>query len=63
MENVLTDPEMNEIVLRGISDKIEELLRNAEHEKISGNLKAWSGYLLSAANWAEKYRHAVIAMK
>ncbi len=63
MENLLKEVEMKDIILRGMTDKIEELLRNAEYEKNNGNLKAWAGYLSSAARWAEKYRQAVIEMR
>jgi hypothetical protein len=63
MDKVITQSEMEEMLLRGMSDKIAECLRNAENEKIMGNLKAWSGYLSTAARWAEKYRQTVIEMR
>lgn len=50
----LNNNETAEMIIRGIEMKIEELFSNAENAKKSGNGRAWAGYLLAAATWADK---------
>lgn len=50
----LTASEQAEMILRGIESKIDETLKNAEHERVMGNLRQWANYLSVAARWADK---------
>jgi dephospho-CoA kinase len=50
----LTAAEQAEMILRGIEAKIDETLKNAEHERAMGNLRGWANYLSVAARWADK---------
>lgn len=52
--NSLNQNEQAEMMLKGITLKIEEMFQNAESSKKSGNLRAWANYLSVAADWADK---------